>query len=129
MTPAVSSNMYIHHDYMETVLVYDILFDQDGDATLFAGLFREHTVAAARRLPSRGPRIDAEWKLHHRVWDLRNNHERERRKLGEIMEDDEHIEALAWAPISPSVPERKAKSKGHNRRHRPPALVRLQTES
>ena len=27
--------------------------------------------------------------LHHRVWDFRNNHERERRKLGEIMEDDE----------------------------------------
>ena len=81
--------------------VYDILFDQDGDATLFAGLFREHTVAAARRLPSRGPRIDAEWKLHHRVWDFRNNHERERRKLGEIMEDDEHIEALAWGTYKP----------------------------
>ena len=76
--------------------VYDILFDQDGDAALFAGLIREHTATAARRLPNRGPRIDAEWMLHHRVWDFRNNHGRERGKLGEIMEDDEHIEALAW---------------------------------
>ena len=76
--------------------VYDILFDQDGDATLFAGLFREHTATAARRLPSRETRIVAEWKLHHRVWDFRNNHGGELRKLGEIMEDDEHIEALAW---------------------------------
>ena len=25
MTPAVSSNMYIHHDYMETILVCKIL--------------------------------------------------------------------------------------------------------
>ena len=41
-------------------------------------------------------RISAEWKLQHPLWDHRKNHGGERRKLVEIMDDDEHIEALAW---------------------------------
>ena len=56
---------------------------------------REHVGTAARRVSAEA-RISAEWKLQHPLWDHRKNHGGERRKLVEIMDDDEHIEALAW---------------------------------
>ena len=70
-------------------------FREDGDATQFVKPMREHVGTAARRLSAEA-RISAEWKLQHPLWDHRKNHGGERRKLVEIMDDDEHIEALAW---------------------------------
>ena len=70
-------------------------FREEGDATQFVKLMREHVGTAARRVSAEA-RISAEWKLQHPLWNHRKNHDGERRKLIEIMDDDEHIEALAW---------------------------------
>ena len=70
-------------------------FREEGDATQFVKLMREHVGTAARRVSAEA-RISAEWKLQHPLWNHRKNHGGERRKLVEIMDDDEHIEALAW---------------------------------
>ena len=80
--------------------VYAVRFVEDTDAVRFAGLMRDHVPAAARRV-SREARISAEWKLLHPLWDHRNNHGGERRKLSEVLEDHEQIEALAWGTYSP----------------------------
>ena len=70
-------------------------FREEGDATQFVKLMREHVGTAAQRVSAEA-RISAEWKLQHPIWDHRQNHGGELRKLVEIMDDDEHIEALAW---------------------------------
>ena len=64
-------------------------------------LISQHFGTAARRV-SAEVRISAEWKLQHPLWDHRKNHGGERRKLAEIMDDDEHIEALAWGDYRPA---------------------------
>ena len=75
--------------------VHALGFREEGDATQFVKLMREHVGTAARRVSAEA-RISAEWKLQHPLWNHRKNHSGERRKLVEIMDDDEHIEALAW---------------------------------
>ena len=80
--------------------VYAAHFRREADASPFVNIMREH--AAAARQVSRQPRISAEWKLQHPLWDHRKNHGGERRKLAEIMDDDEHIEALAWGDYRPA---------------------------
>ena len=79
----------------QTGEIYAVKFQQDTEAAYLAGLIREHAGTAAQRV-AKETRISAEWKLQHPIWDHRNNHGTERSRLGEIMEDDEHIEALAW---------------------------------
>ena len=80
--------------------VYAAHFRREADALPFVYIMREH--AAAARQVSRQPRISAEWKLQHPLWDHRKNHGGERRKLAEIMDDDEHIEALTWGDYRPA---------------------------
>ena len=75
-------------------------FTQEEDAAHFASLMRQHTANAARRV-SAETRISAHWKLQHPLWHHRDNHGSERRKLAEVMEEDEHIEALAWGEYQP----------------------------
>ena len=75
--------------------VHALGFRKEADATQFVDLTSQYFGTAARRV-SAEVRISAEWKLQHPLWDRRNNHGGERRKLAEIMDDDEHIEALAW---------------------------------
>ena len=62
-------------------------FREEGDATQFVKLMREHVGTAAWRVSAEA-RISAEWKLQHPLWDHRKNHGGERRKLVEIMDDD-----------------------------------------
>ena len=80
--------------------VYAAHFRREADVSPFVNIMREH--AAAPRQVSGQPRISAEWKLQHPLWDHRKNHGGEHRKLAEIMDDDEHIEALAWGDYRPA---------------------------
>ena len=75
--------------------VYSIRFNHDTDAAPFASLMRQYAGSAAQRVSAQA-RISAQWKLQHPLWAHRGNHGGERRKLGDVMEEDEHIEALAW---------------------------------
>ena len=84
--------------------VRTLRFQQEADATQFVKLMREHVGTAARRVSAEA-RISAEWKLQHPLWDHRKNHGGERRKLAEIMDDDEHIEGLAWGDYHPAGSE------------------------
>ena len=79
--------------------VYKVRFQRVEDATPFVNILREH--AAGARQASLQPGIPAEWKLKHRIWDYRNNHGNERSKLGEILDGDEHLEALLWGTYWP----------------------------
>ncbi len=81
--------------------VHALEFRKEADATQFVDLISQHFGTAARRV-SAEVRISAEWKLQHPLWDRRKNHGGERRKLAEIMDDDEHIEALAWGDYRPA---------------------------
>ena len=84
--------------------VRTLRFQQEADATQFVKLMREHVGTAARRVSAEA-RISAEWKLQHPIWDHRQNHGGERLKLAEIMDDDEHIEGLAWGGYHPAGSE------------------------
>ena len=81
--------------------VHALGFREEADATQFVNLISQHFGTAARRV-SAEVRTSAEWKLQHPLWDHRKNHGGERRKLAEIMDDDEHIEALAWGDYRPA---------------------------
>ena len=74
--------------------VYAAHFRREADASPFVNIMREH--AAAPRQVSGQPRILADWRLLHPIWDYRGNHGNERNKLGEILDNDEHLEALLW---------------------------------
>ena len=80
--------------------IYTVRFVEDTDAVRFAGLMRDHALAAAPRM-SREARISAEWKLQHPIWAYRNDHKNERDKLGEILDNDEHLGALLWGFYTP----------------------------
>ena len=79
--------------------VYKVHFQREEDATPFVNILREHASAARQASPQ--PGIPAEWKLKHHIWDYRNNHGNERRKLGEMLDDDEHLEAMLWGTYWP----------------------------
>ena len=81
--------------------VHALGFREEADATQFVNLISQHFGTAARRV-SAEVRISAEWKLQHPLWDNRKNHGGERRKLAEVMDDSEHIEALAWGDYRPA---------------------------
>ena len=80
-------------------LVYAAHFRREADASPFVNIMREH--AAAPRQVSGQPRILADWRLLHPIWDYRGNHGNERNKLGEILDNDEHLEALLWGTYWP----------------------------
>ena len=80
--------------------VHALSFREEADATQFVELISQHFGTAARRVSAEA-RIFAEWKLQHPIWDHRKNHGGERRKLAEILENDEHIEGLAWGDYQP----------------------------
>ena len=84
--------------------VRTLRFRQEADATQFVNRMRQHVGKAARWVSAEA-RISAEWKLQHPLWDHRQNHDGERRKLAEIMDDDEHIEGLAWGDYHPAGSE------------------------
>ena len=79
--------------------VYAAHFRREADASPFVNIMREH--AAAPRQVSGQPRILADWRLLHPIWDYRGNHGNERNKLGEILDNDEHLEALLWGTYWP----------------------------
>ena len=79
--------------------VYAVGFQGEDDAAPFVSIMREH--AAAAQQVSLQPRIHAEWRLQHPIWDFRDAHENERNKLGEILDNTEHLEALLWGRCWP----------------------------
>ena len=74
--------------------VYAAHFRREADVLPFVNIMRDH--AAAPRQVSGQPRILADWRLLHPIWHQRNDHEKERNKMGEILDNDEHLEALLW---------------------------------
>ena len=79
--------------------VYAVGFQGEDDAAPFVSMMREH--AAVAQQVSLQPRIHAEWRLQHPIWDFRDDHENERNKLGEILDNAEHLEALLWGRYRP----------------------------
>ena len=79
--------------------VYAANFRRKADVLPFVNIMRDHE--AAPRQVSGQPRIDADWRLLHPIWDYRDNHGNERNKLAEILDNDEHLEGLLWGTYSP----------------------------
>ena len=84
--------------------VYAAHFQREDDATPFVNIMQEHTAAAGQQV-SRDRRISAQWKLQHPLWSDRDNHGGERRKLVEVLADDEQIEAMVWGDYHPQQAE------------------------
>ena len=80
--------------------IWELIFKEETEAASFASLIREHQAAAAESV-DKGARNSAEWKLQQPIWDFREDHDKERRKLCEVMEDDEHIKCLIWGDYEP----------------------------
>ena len=89
--------------------VYAADFQREADASPFVNLMREHMAAAGQRV-SKERRTSAQWKLQHPIWHYRNSHKNERSRLGEILDVDEHLEALLWGRYSP----KKEGASGHS---------------
>ena len=85
--------------------VYAAHFQREDDATPFVNIMQEHTAAAGQQV-SRDRRISAQWKLQHPLWSDRDNHGGERRKLVEVLADDEQIEAMVWGDYHPQQAEK-----------------------
>ncbi|MDE2900426.1 MAG: PH domain-containing protein [Chloroflexota bacterium] len=84
--------------------VYAAHFRREVDALPFVKVVRDHAGVFGQ------PRIDAAWKLHHPLWALLDEHGKERRKLAEVLHDDEHLEALLYGTYTAELPG----AKGHN---------------
>ena len=83
--------------------VYAAHFRREADALPFVNIVRGRAEVFGQ------PRIDAAWKLYHPLWALLDEHGKERRKLAEVLNNDEHLEALLYGIYTPELPG----AKGH----------------
>ena len=88
--------------------VYAAHFRREADALPFLDMMRDHAAAAGQ--VSGQSRTDAGWKLHHPIWGHRDDHGNERKRLGEILDHDEHLEGLLWGYYRPELQGEKAHS-------------------
>ena len=89
--------------------VYAAHFLREADASPFVSIMRDHSSAAAQQAPWQ-TRILAGWRLQHPIWGYRDDHENERNKLSEILDNGEHLEALLWGTYRP----RQGSGDSHN---------------
>ena len=104
--------------------VYAARFQRAADASPIVSIMLEHRAATARQA-SKQTRILAGWRLQHPIWGYRDDHENERNKLSEILDNGEHLEALLWGTYRPRQGSGGLSQRCH-RRYRPPAPVRVQ---
>ena len=87
--------------------VYAAHFRREAEALPFVDIMREHS---APQQVSGQSSIDAAWKLHHPIWGRRDDHGNERTRLGEILDNDEHLEGLLWGDYRPELQGEKGHS-------------------